>query len=113
MSQKLSTPPNVAEEGKPQKQSPMAFFAEMMGTFFFLSVILSKGEAFPIAVGLLASIYAFGQLSGGHFNPAVSLMFFAKGDFNNPGALTFCRYVVMQTSGAIFALQFHNACKTG
>ena len=87
----------------------MAFISELLGTFFFLTVILTKGEAIPIAIGLLASIYAFGPLSGGHFNPAVSLMFLANGDFNDPGPITFVRYVVMQTAGAIFALQLHQA----
>ncbi len=85
----------------------MAFLAEFLGTFFFLSVILAKGSAIPIVIGLLASIYAFGGLSGGHFNPAVSLMFLAKGDFNNHSA--FVRYVVMQVAGAVLALQVNQA----
>jgi aquaporin Z len=101
--QKLITPPDVGSG-----VSPMAYLAELLGTFFFLLVILTKGEAVPIAIGLLASIYAFGGLSGGHFNPAVSLVFFAKGDFNEPGSVTFGRYVGAQVYGAIFALVVFN-----
>ena len=88
--------------------SPLAFLAEMLGTFFFFFVILTKGEAVPISIGLLASIYAFGGLSGGHFNPAVSLVFFAKGDFNEPGHVTFGRYLGAQIYGAMFALVAFN-----
>ena len=42
---------------------------ELIGTFVFLSVILSKGEAIPIAVALAAVIF----LGGGHYNPLVTL----------------------------------------
>ena len=72
--------------GKMQK-----YMAEGLGTFILVGVgsfaIVSAG-AFPaqgaglvsIALGfglaLLAGLYAFGEVSGGHFNPAVSLAMF-------------------------------------
>jgi aquaporin Z len=50
------------------------FAAEFVGTFVFLFIVLTQAQPIPIAVGLLASIYAFGQISGGQFNPAVTFM---------------------------------------
>ena len=47
---------------------------EFIGTFIFLSVILSQGQALPIGIALMAVIYFGGGISGGHFNPAVSVM---------------------------------------
>ena len=57
------------------------FFAEVLGTIGFLSVIFATAvrKSNPLAplaigIGLAAMIFAFGSVSGGHFNPAVSLM---------------------------------------
>ena len=49
-----------------------SLISECLGTALFFSCILAYGEPIPIAVGLLAAIYAFGKISGGHFNCAVS-----------------------------------------
>ena len=78
-----------------------AILSEFIGTFVFLLVILVVGEPIPIVVGLLASIYAFGNISGGHMNPAVSTMMFAKGDINFD---TLVMYVIAQILGGLFAL---------
>jgi glycerol uptake facilitator-like aquaporin len=58
------------------------FFAEFIGTFLFLGTIFSvvKQNSFgivtPLTIGaaLSTSIYMTGKVSGGHYNPAVSLM---------------------------------------
>jgi glycerol uptake facilitator-like aquaporin len=84
----------------------MAYVAEFLGTFFFLLVILTKGEAFAIAIGLYAAISAFGCLSGGHFNPTVSIIFLAKNDFKSTPA--FLGYLIAQILGAVAALSFFN-----
>lgn len=78
-----------------------ALIAECVGTVIFFSCILSWGEPIPIVVGLLAAIYAFGKISGGHFNPGVSFMMLLKGDINTP---TFIAYIAAQLIGAILAL---------
>ena len=80
-----------------------AVLGEFIGTFFFLLVILMVGEPIPIAIGLLASIYAFGGLSGGHFNPAVSTMMVVKGDIDT---VTYGAYVVAQILGGLCAFFF-------
>ena len=42
---------------------------EFIGTFVFLSVILSTGDAFAIGLALAVAIFFGGKVSGGHFNP--------------------------------------------
>jgi len=58
-------------------------FTELVGTFFFLTVIALSGEAgvlAPLAIGLAltAMIYMGGHISGGHYNPAVSFGVFLR-----------------------------------
>ena len=78
---------------------------EFIGTFVFLSVVLSSGQAIPIALALATAIYFGGKTSGGHFNPAVSTMFLLKGSMNNK---QFLGHVVGQLLGAVAALHFNN-----
>ncbi len=79
----------------------LAVVTEFIGTFVFLSVILSTGSAIPIAVALAAAIYFGGSVSGGHFNPAVSTMMLAKGGIN---VETWITYVIAQVLGGLVAL---------
>ena len=79
---------------------------EILGTFFFLSIILSavaETSYGPIAIaaGLLAAIYFGGKISGGHYNPAVSIMMLAKGNIT---AITAFAYIAAQIIGALLAL---------
>ena len=53
--------------------------AEFLGTMFFLYVILATGDAVAIGLALMAVIFILGKTSGGHFNPAVSVMMAAAG----------------------------------
>jgi len=83
-------------------------FAEFLGTFIFLYIILQQGQPIPIAVGLLAAIYAFGSISGGHFNPAVSIMMGAKGSVSPQKAVV---YIVAQILGGLSALLLYQYTK--
>lgn len=80
-----------------------ALIAEVIGTFVFFSAILWSAQPIPIVVGLLAAIYAFGAVSGGHFNPGVSFMMFLKGE-PNFNLSTLIGYVIAQLLGATIAL---------
>ena len=76
---------------------------EFIGTFIFLSVILSKGEAIPIAIALAAVIFFGGSVSGGHFNPAVTFMQTVGGSMSVATAVV---YVLAQLLGAGSAFGF-------
>ena len=77
---------------------------EFIGTFIFLSVILSSGEAIPIGVALTAVILFGGNISGGHYNPAVSTMMLLKDSIN---LTDYSGYIVAQLLGGIAAYYFH------
>lgn len=86
--------------------------AEFLGTFGLLfvgglaifSAARTGGGVVVIALGfglaLLAGLYAFGEVSGGHFNPAVSLGALLDGRID---LVTFALYVVAQIAGAVVA----------
>ncbi len=78
-----------------------ALISECFGTIIFFYCILATGNPIAIVVGLLAAIYAFSQISGGHFNPGVSYLMYLKGDIN---LLTFIAYVIAQLIGATITL---------
>ena len=73
---------------------------EFLGTFIFLSVILYTDNPIAIAVTLLAMIYFGGIISGGHFNPAVSIMFWSKGNLSTTDAII---YIISQILGGVCA----------
>jgi glycerol uptake facilitator-like aquaporin len=51
------------------------FLVEFLGTLFVLYVILStNGNALAIGAALTIAIILGGKISGGYFNPAVTLM---------------------------------------
>lgn len=80
-----------------------SLISEAVGTLIFFSCILAWGEPIPIVIGLLAAIYAFGKISGGHFNPAVSFMMLLKGDID---MAKFVSFVAAQLIGATLALMW-------
>ena len=81
------------------------YLVEFIGTFIFLSVILTTGEAFPIGLALATVIFFGGKISGGNYNPAVSTMMFLKHKLN---AGDYVGYVVAQILGGIAAYLFNN-----
>jgi glycerol uptake facilitator-like aquaporin len=87
------------------------YVVEFIGTFLFLSVILRSGafgnaQPFVIVSGLLAAILFGGAISGGHFNPAVSVMMHMK-DTQSFNAQDLAGYVVAQVLGGLLALKMY------
>lgn len=83
---------------------------EFVGTFIFLSIILTTGQAIPIGIALMAAIYWGGSVSGGNFNPAVSFMMLLDRQINLPQCVG---YMIAQLLGAFLAyVYFKNTPKT-
>ena len=83
------------------------YLTEFIGTFFLvltvgLTVIGAVPMA-PLAIGasLMIMVYMGGHVSGGHYNPAVSLAVLLRGKLASTGE--FLAYVVSQLAGAIAA----------
>jgi aquaporin Z len=84
------------------------YLVELIGTFFLVftigNVVIAPGAGplAPIAIGsaLMVMIYAGGHISGGHYNPAVTLAVFLRGKCpasDVPG------YMASQIVGAVLA----------
>jgi aquaporin Z len=90
------------------------YAAELLGTFLFFSIgylsIAASGAAgfqsallvvpFAFGFGLLAAIFAFGHISGGHFNPAVTVAMVLDG---RTTVIDGVAYVASQVIGGIAA----------
>ena len=94
------------------------FLAEILGTFVFLSVIITsvkiKSEYdlasawIKISVGLGVAILLVGFISGGHLNPAVSFMMYLH---NTLTATELGVYVIAQLIGAGLAFLYYRLLK--
>jgi len=84
------------------------YVMELIGTFFLvltigLTVILGgSGVIPPLAIGsiLMVMIFAGGHISGGHYNPAVTLGVWLRGRCDTKDVAP---YMVAQTMGAVLA----------
>ncbi len=87
----------------------MKYLVEFIGTFFLVftvgMTVIGAGDNLifaPLAIGsaLMVMVYAGGHVSGGHYNPAVSLAVFLRGKL---GARDMALYWVAQLLAAIIA----------
>ncbi len=82
------------------------YIAELIGTFFLVYTIghtvIGGHPLAPIGIGLVlaALIYACGHLSGGHFNPAVTVAVWLRGKCDTKDVVP---YILCQLVGAVLA----------
>jgi aquaporin Z len=76
------------------------YIIEAIGTFFLVLVIALTGSPLAIGAILTAMVYMGGHISGGHFNPAVTLAVYIRGSLKQYDAL---RYVLAQVVGGFLA----------
>ncbi len=87
------------------------YLAELLGTFTLvfvgtMGILAAQGEvarrnvaiAFAFGLALLAGLYAFADVSGGHFNPGVSLAMFLDKRLELPHMIG---YWIFQLAGAV------------
>jgi len=84
------------------------YIVEYLGTVFFLYVIIVTGNAFAIAAALAMAIYLGGPISGGHFNPAVTVLMVLTG---KQPASVLAPYIVAQLLGAFTVYQIYKRLK--
>lgn len=94
--------------------------AELIGTFMLVAAVLGAavvsgnaaglGVAFAIGLSVMAMIYAVGPISGGHFNPAVTVGLWAAGRFEPARIIP---YVLAQLAGGILAALFFYVVLSG
>ena len=86
------------------------YLTEFIGTFFFVSTIgytvvaPGAGDMAPLAIGaaLMVMIYAGGHVSGGHYNPAVTLAVYLRG--RCPAADIIPYWIAQVAGGAVAAM---------
>src|SRR6202049_1140182 len=94
------------------------YIAEFIGTFFLVLTIgcsvigNGAGPLAPLAIGsaLMVMIFAGGHISGGHFNPAVTLGVWLRGKCE---AKDVAPYMIFQIMGAVLAALTVNFLKGG
>jgi aquaporin Z len=95
----------------------MKYIYELIGTFFLVYTVgmtvmgpHDVGLFAPLAIGsiLAVMVYAGGHVSGGHYNPAVSLSVYMRGKLSSQDLV---KYWIVQVLGALAAAYLTLHCK--
>lgn len=81
---------------------------EFIGTLFFLYVIIATGNALAIGAALAVAVMIGGPISGGHFNPAVSIMMTVAGKLSKKDLAP---YIIAQIAGGLVAFELNKRIK--
>jgi glycerol uptake facilitator-like aquaporin len=85
-----------------------AVFTEFVGTLFFLYVILATNNALAIGAALAIAVLVGGPISGGCFNPAVTITLAAAGKLDMQRVVP---YILAQVAGGLAALELYKRVK--
>jgi glycerol uptake facilitator-like aquaporin len=92
-----------------QPSLPIKLGVEFAGTLFFFSVIIATGNWAAIGAALALVAFLGGAISGGHFNPGVTFMFWLKDTISLNYAVA---YVMVQLLAAAVAYTAYNSLIT-
>ena len=81
---------------------------EYIGTVFFLYVIIATGNPLAIGAALALAIYVGSSISGGNFNPAVTVLMVLAG---KQKMSTLMPYVLVQVLAAFTVLELYKRTK--
>ena len=84
------------------------YLAEFIGTVVFVSVILVTGNPWAIGAALALVIWLTASISGGHMNPAVSIVMASNGKLSVTDLMP---YIIAQILGGLVALQIFTKWK--
>jgi len=84
------------------------YLVEFLGTLFFIYIILATGNPIAIGAALTFVILLIGNISGGHVNPAVSVVMASAGKLPINDLIP---YVISQILGGLVALEIYKRWK--
>jgi aquaporin Z len=84
------------------------YLVEFLGTLFFVYIILATGNAVAIGAAMAIIVMVGGSISGGNFNPAVSVAMVAAGRLSSSELLP---YIMAQIAGGLVALEMFKRVK--
>jgi aquaporin Z len=84
------------------------YLAEFIGSVFFIYVILATGNPLAIGAALAIAILLASNISGGHFNPAVSIVMASAGKISTTDLMP---YIIAQILGGLVALEIYKRFK--
>jgi|UniRef100_A0A6C0HK83 glycerol uptake facilitator-like aquaporin len=84
------------------------YLAEFLGTLFFVYVILATGNPLAIGAALALVVLLAMNISGGHMNPAVSVVMASLGKISTADLMP---YIIAQVLGALVALELYKRFK--
>jgi aquaporin Z len=76
------------------------YLVEFLGTMFLMFVIFATGNWLAIGAALGIAVLLGGPISGGSFNPAVTISLFAAGKLTKSDVLP---YIIVEILGALAA----------
>ena len=84
------------------------YLAEFLGTLFFVYVIIATGNPLAIGAALALVILLTSRISGGHINPAVSIVMASSGQIPTSDLMP---YIIAQILGGLVALEISKRWK--
>jgi aquaporin Z len=104
----LRTQTGPVEPAVPSDPSPTRkYVTEFIGAFILVftvgCAVLTKATLAPLAIGaaLMVGVYAGGHISGGHYNPAVSMAAFVRGRLSGRDLVPY--WIAQLAGGAVAA----------
>lgn len=84
------------------------YLVEFFATMFFVYIILATGNPLAIGAALSFVILLTSKLSGGHVNPAISIVMAAAGKLPATELVAYC---IAQIMGGLVALELYKRFK--